>query len=438
MSIMNFYVYIVNIIYKLTAFVNPKLRSFFFKLSCFGLSIWYFLYSIPYTKDLLLSTYILGHNFHKRLTFVALLVLLLFSSIDRKVANTKWNKKLLFLYFLFPIGVLINSFFIEISEELRYFALESVTILPCLYVTWKNKNIAVIYTTFAYTNIIVTVLYYINCIFASKYGLLNNVTGYFSATISNSNILGSLMLVSIISSIYILLSDNDPLHTIISCLSLSVSIVFLILSGSRVSILSATAIIILLFVYVLKTKAKNVFSFRKFITFLLSLLIVITITTLMLETNSKNTKVLDNQFTISQYIENVDDKFSTNGKTLNQISSSRINIWTSYIEKINLRGHDYYDYAYANSNPMRSHNSFIEVLYFTSFPIGLVFIIFNIYTYLIVIRMFLKNNVFKTNYLFIFLITICYFAFSMLEVSLELDAKLITLFFYILVIPEIL
>lgn len=438
--IINIYVKIVNLLYKLTSFISKSVRNLLLSFSCFSMSLWYVVNGVKETKDFLDSIAISGHHLYHSHVFCFFLVLLLISSVEKEIKETKCNKNRIILFILFPFSIFINKLTIEILPELFYSAVEWLIIFPCLYIVWNERNdYDRLFINLAISMNLAIDLYYINCWLVAKKGIFFAWNAFY-ATMRNPNILGVITMMGIISSIYILCrKSNSIILKLYSYVSIAISFVFVFLSSCRSAFLVIISSFIIVAVYFYKEINKNnIIELSKEI-FENILVIVIFTTLIFYATNIMikiNNEAVNKRVDISmkENINYTKDKISLNNKNLNRFGSDRLNIWEAYLTNIDFCGHDCFDYAY--TNPIyRAHNNFIEVFYFLGVISGIIYLFFAFMIAKETFVLLFKEKRMSTEDMFVLLISIGFAIEAMIEVALEIEYQPIVLSFYLVIAP---
>lgn len=447
MKIMNVYVLLINTIYNCTKRINKRIKNSFLTISCILLGLWYILYSVPQVKNYLFSIYYFkNHNLNSKITFFVLLFMIVFFSVDREVRTIKWNKTLLVLYYVFPILVLITNLYLNVSEAMVNFAIELLTLIPCLIIIWNNRtDYSKLYNSISIGFSLSGFLYYVNCFLVSKKGLLrfDLETQRFYATFSNPNIIGLIYMVAVVSSIYRIYTNHKNIASIfINCIVIAIGTIFIFLSGCRSALLVMFFSLIVLIIFIIKNI--NVKDFKLILQnnkkimaiFIFSFAIITIMTNIMLQNNNaiKFNNNNDNSNVLSQYVNSNYERIVAKNKDMNAISGGRLDVWNAYLSNITILGHDCEDYAY-KLYPYRAHNNLLEICYFIGLPAGILYTIYLICIGFYVFKIIIDKKCNSNICFYISMISVAFAIQSMIEVAVEIDYQGIVFCFYLAIMP---
>lgn len=427
---MNIYVYLINTLYFLTKWIPFKIKNLFLNITCFLLSTYYILYNTYYSKDFLYN-----YGLHKRIVMLFLLVLILLFSINKEVKTISWNKKLVILYFIFPIAILINSIFFKTNDTSFYTSFELLFVFPCYYIVFNNnRNYKDFFKKISFSFTLSCCLYYVLCFILATDGKLIYENTYLRATINNTNVLGFISMNAVLSAIYLLYSSKKTkVSNFYYFLTISIGINLILFAGCRSAILVIIFSFLIVAIFYFKTTNHMTFcnckTIIKYFSILFVLMIIVFNTTkIMIDINTQNnSEYRKNGIYSNEIITHSVSKVNKSNTYENGISTGRFNIWKNYILNIRIVGHDCDDYAFLDYLP---HNNYIEVSYFYGLIAGLAYTTFCIFIGIKSVILLFNKNITEDIFLYIVIIVVSFTIQSLIEIAVELDGQAITLLYY--------
>lgn len=433
------YITVLNIIYKGTRYISPAIRqgiaffSFFamimFLFMCYSPGI--FGFDLNYTQRGIVSTIFLSIN--------------IIMSIDRPLKAIKWNHFFSALWVAFGIIIFISCLVLDMGEGFMTFATSVLFLFPCFYLVWNNRgDYEKCFLIAAKIIAIVFFLFFILCVIFAPFNEHTVISGRYMGATTNANYLGMIAASAMTCGLY-LFTCRKGSAWIMGVFTCEIAISLTIFSGSRTSLISIVAqslvFLIFYFRYDLRTSKDKLKTVVKFL-----LLIVLVIgcrpvnemllnntfvpvkepvatvvkgTVKMVKSEArelraeKRGKKLRNSETAQAALQGqlsgseesvqpqqseIAQRFSMEGKDLNQLSSGRLNIWKLYLEEISWKGHDKNNviqgYPVAAGEPW-AHNVFLEVAYRFGLAAGILYLMIAVYGGVCLLRFLFSKDFYR-------------------------------------------
>lgn len=437
------YIDIFNETFKLTGRINQNIREWIVKISIFLLMAEYFVLTILTLRGIV-DFYVIDAT--KIGTFF--LVLVCIFSVNEPLKYIKWNKWIAYPYFAAATYMTLMSIDHFTGRCYQAYALQMLLVFPALYFIWGNRKDYTKYFDWIAKSLIIigTVTTICTFIFApvTEKTLIGNANQYIGLTF-NPNRLGTLTIMIIAACLY-LISKRDKWAIFYMVLS-GINTGFTIMSESRAAILvvifqMVAFIVILMRLDFVKAKIKT----SVFILLSIGIVIVsVSVTEFTLNQignppTSVKSATTDNSIVYSDSINNTSQqevsRFSTKGKSLDDFSSGRIEIWKWYLERMHIRGNDCtnHEVVYGNGSVVHNaHNTFLEIPFRFGIPAGIFYALFMIGVIVVLIKSaIIKGS--RRYVIFIVMASLAYFIEAMLDVmTLPFERGPVLLFYMSLV-----
>lgn len=437
------YIDIFNETFKLTGRINQNIREWIVKISIFLLMAEYFVLTILTLRGIV-DFYVIDAT--KIGTFF--LVIVCIFSVNAPLKHIKWNKWIVYPYFAAAVYMTLMSIDHFTGRCYQAYALQMLLVFPALYFIWGNRKDYTKYIDWIAKSLVIigTVTTICTFIFApiSDATLLGASDRYMGLTF-NPNRLGTLTIMITAACLY-LISKRDRLAIFYIVLS-GVNTGFTIMSGSRTAILVVVFqliafAVILMRIDFIKAKIKTLV----FIMFSIAIIVVsvpltdFTLNQIGNPPTSIESTTVDDSTAHSDSINNVSSqktsRFSAKGKSLDDFSSGRIEIWNWYLDRMHMRGNDCtnHEVIYGNGSVVHNaHNTFLEIPFRFGIPAGIFYALFMMGVIVVLIKAALIQGP-RRYVTFIVMASLAYFIEAMLDVmTLPFERGPVLLFYMSLV-----
>jgi O-antigen ligase len=249
----------------------------------------------------------------------------------------------------------------------------------------------------------------------------------------HANLLAMLCVCTMASALY-LISALRSKKRFLNFILIAMSIYILLQTGSRTSFIAAICIFVVwLIAKKDKTLHKNIRRLTKNI--IVTAIIAIAVALIFVFAYRPGFfSALPEIFTV------LSERFGSGIQGgVDQYSSGRIEIWQYCIDHVNLFGNDYYDSVFVTKDGFIQyycHNTPIEFMYRCGAPAGVMYLIFEVFVAIQILRrMFSKNSIRKYELLFCMFAT-AYLVESMLDVQVfPFDTRALVLGFFMTLHP---
>lgn len=350
----NFYMTLLNLIFRITGKIDEKIRNRIVQFSLFFLSVDYFVWqSFSFFHIMISQT-------EKSIIGCGLLCFIIVMSIKEKLHKIKWNMFLWGIWSICSILIILSGFLHVVGDGVRPLGFIMLFGFPCLYFVWNNRRD---YETFfnwvAKAFMITMVLYFVACIFVAPLEVTERFGFRYAATTHNPNRLGMLCAAAVSSCLY--LYANPKRNSWIYLFPCGIAVSFAFLSMSRASLLAIIVPVVLVAVFFIKNNDVFKMSRRgavlKMMILVLGMVICIPIVSTILTTGNSvvgsASEMISEKYVVFAQEENksvaedsyqerekyLKDRLGTAGKDLNSLSSGRIEVWTYYLKHLNWWGH---------------------------------------------------------------------------------------------------
>lgn len=369
-------------------------------------------------------------------SFFILVAVITVVSVDRKLETIKFNLVIYIPYALMAVFILIASLHHDLGKSFMIMPIVMLVSFLCLFYVWGNrKDYDVLFTSFARAYMVFTIGVIIVSILFCPYfkDQLVHLYGYSIMGI-NPNGFAKLLLPSIVSGVYLLISSKYKIEMIISAIIVGAAGYLLVITQSRAGMLGLILLSIVGIIYLrrnnIKEKCNNTINLKSLT--IIIIIAVITMAGLLQYFSPLINEPLKNPveaMETKEEIENVyssvtkeesDDSYSYVGQIGSEIiadnqfllkldtySAGRISIWSAYLDNITLSGRS------ENLLVWGPHNQYIEMSYKTGILTGIIWLCLSLLIGGIIVHKCVKTK--KEFWLFQLLAFIVFFIISMLD-----------------------
>ena len=406
------YMDFVNYIYKKTRHISEDIKAKIVVFSFFMLFINMFLSTAGVYKG---STSIAA--------FIGVIItfFIILFGIDKKIENIEINKNLLILLYIVSGFFLISGILHRVIAYILCSLIFAV-LLPIFYIIFNNET--------GYSKFLISfnngikysfILLIIVSIFISPL-----TSGQYASFLANPNGLGAYLTIVLPALLYLFETGKDKTNKILDLILIGCVFGLSIFVKSRTTYLSFIfiGIVYILYLWINKINLKEILI-RLFKILLSSALgTVILFSMLTYVSNfiiSVEKNIFGNSFVVTFKAESSYREFTSLTEQIssaadrskkgiaddNTISSGRAEIWSMYISKLNLTGHNAdklkvpYQGGYLEAN---SHNTYLQIAYSAGIIAGLSFVIMNILFLIYLLKIIfygIKKRNLDIKYLFI-------------------------------------
>lgn len=437
------YIDIFNEIFKLTGKINQNIREWIVRISIFLLMTEYFVLTILTLRDVV-DFYVIDAT---KIGTLFLIIVCIFS-VNAPLKHIRWNKWIVYPYLAAAAYMTLMSIDHFTGRCYQAYALQMLFIFPALYFIWGNRGDYVKYIDWIAKSLVIigTITTVCTFIFApvSDATLLGTSDRYMGLTF-NPNRLGTLTIMITAACLY-LTSKRDRWAIFYIVLS-GINVGFTIMSGSRTAILVVIFQIIAFLIILMRIDfVKNKIKTSVFILFSIAIIAVsIPVTEFALNQignppTSVKSETVDGSIVHSDSTNNTPlqetSRFSVKGKSLDDFSSGRIEIWKWYLERMHIRGNDCtnHEVIYGNGSVVHNaHNTFLEIPFRFGIPAGIFYALFMMGVIIVLIKAaVIKGS--RRYVIFIVMASLAYFIEAMLDVmTLPFERGPVLLFYMSLV-----
>lgn len=376
------------------------------------------------------------HNFQREIIVSVLILLITVFSVNGELKPIKWNTAVFCPFLLFGFSILAVSFIH--STGLVLLAVEYIVLLPALYFVWINRgDMHVLFSTISLTVVFEGILDLVYCFILSEQAHAFVYVDRYAGNAGGPNQFGEIGVAIMIAGLFILVTyRTDLIGCILSSAGIGIGVSFVILSGSRTSMLAEMVCVLSVVLYGIKLIAlRKDFTKEHLSRLVIALLLAAVVLFIGLQLDNIYYKSLQRQnedVSVSalndsfativgtvaetgqpeeQNATSITDRFGFHGD-INSYSSGRIALWKLYIDNFAPLGKDDF---WEPGNPegkihiFPAHNNIIEYTYRCGYVTGAVYLVLYIIIGVAGLRLLFGSK--HTEYYKIFCI-MCIGAFS--------------------------
>lgn len=427
------YLTVLNIFYKGTRHISPAVRQgiafFSFLAMVVFLFIFYaakaFKWELDYTQRGIICIIFLSLN--------------TIMSVERPLKAVKWNPAFSIPWFLCGAIIFITTLLMDIGEGYLPLSICMLILFPCVYLVWSNRrDYEKLFSMAAKSFVICFLLFFALCVIFYPFNEITVIAGRYQGITGNPNTLGLIAAGTLTCGLY-LMTQAQKGGWLIAILACEIAFSLAIVSESRSALFSIIAQMGIFLIYYLRYYIRDHDILKSlFKLVLLSVLIIgcipinqallsnsllpmrVEVTTAVKhiakevkeearvqkqEKRNKNkaqqaqkTEIPIETGTETQPQEkSLQERFNTEGKDLNQLSSGRVALWQMYAQELRWTGHGMDDLVInpGTGTSMRSHNVFLEFAYHLGIPAGILYLAVAIWAGICILRFLFSKRFYK-------------------------------------------
>lgn len=361
-----------------------------------------------------------------------LLILVTFMSIKGEIKAVSWRKSLVIPYYLFALGLVGIGLMHPIGGGYGFFGLMMLTVYPCLYLTWNNRDdYEVLFDNISVAFMIIGTFYFIWFAVADYYNTEVLIGDRHEGGMYNANFLSfigvSLSCVALYFLYRCLTKDGKKSIITISYSSITIimGVVLSIKGGSRSALLIfGVNTLIIVFFIIKKGVVVDNNERKKHMTPITIIIFAVVIAAIIF--GAKHHMLFLERFDFSN-------------QSVDQYSSGRIGLWRGYAQHLNLLGHDMssvdWNALTGGMNTRHAHNNFLDFSYRSGIIVGICCIAFQLVAGILTLIMMFKKGINRDYEVFVVLFTVHFLVLSLIDIATLPMTNYAAFFFYICVAP---
>lgn len=427
------YLTVLNLIYKGTRHISPAVRQGIAFLSFFAMMLFLFVFyaSKEFNWDL---------SYTQRGVFcIIFLSLAVIMSIDRPLKAVKWNPVFSIPWFVCGAIALVTSLLMEIGKGYLPLAICMLVVFPCMYLVWSGRgDYETLFDMAAKGFVICFFLFFVLCVIFYPFNILTVISGRYQGATGNPNTLGLISAGAMTCGLYLMTRAKRG-GWLLAILACEIAFSFVIVSESRSALFSTIAQMGIFLIYYLRYYLREHDLLKSL--FKVILLAVLIIGCLPLNQALLSNSVMPMRTEVTKVVKQIardakteariqrqkkrdkhprrqeqsetpatdttpdilaqekplQERFNTEGKDLNQISSGRLTLWKLYLQELSWKGHDAEDLIInpSTGRPMRSHNVFLEVAYHLGIAAGIFYLIAAVWAGVCILKFLFSRRFYK-------------------------------------------
>lgn len=403
---------------------------------------------------ILMALYLLWHSYpvlgisttknNEMLLGCGVIAIILILSLKDKLVRINWNRFVPVALSICAIWMLGMSFLHPIGPGFRAIALTILVGFPALYFVWGNReDYQTLYLLISKAFSHVLTGYFLICMIFLPAGIATS--GRYTGSTVNPNIWGMLCVAAAVC-VFFVISETKGKTILLYFFSLWVAVTGVAYSGSRTAFLIILIQSIIFGCYYLRHKILRAKDKMKGIAVLLALLLII-ISAVVLPSyvgsqitvntaTEPQAEELENSVEEASALISVLDRLENQDSNLDAMSSGRLSLWKTYLENLNLTGHNGNQLLYVSrfDRSEWAHNTALEYAYRCGFIPGVLFLLVEIYAGIYVL-IWLFSKKYEPWRLFSMLGIISFCCYSVLDVLIYPFEHVIMFLFFIAIMP---
>lgn len=380
MLIQRIYIPILNYIYRFTKCFSDIFRQAMIYALISIIIVSSYFYQIDFFFGFSYSASI--NSIIGVISFIGIIVF----SIDREIKTVRINSMLIYIMALCGLVVFLSGIHHYIGYSYMIMGLFMMFLVPPFVMVWRNRgDIDTIFDIFSLIFVISFVLYFMVNMAMMPY-MEADVSGRYAGVAADPNGAAKTAVLACLCALYLFISCEKRIKFLLLPV-LSVSIGMTILTVSRTNLLALAIILIFSILFVLKKiyNDKNR-SFRKYIYYPLSIILVIILVPLFIygygmakSVDTGNVIYVSEEKKVSEVIETrlTQGSDENNEVNINAASSGRIEIWKYCFDRVSLVGNDVSEGVIMIPETGRvndhAHNTSIELMHRSGIFAGILF-----------------------------------------------------------------
>lgn len=441
-KIQSIYIFILKYTYKITGKIDQRIRNIVIWFASFAL-IWLCIYNYAVWSRGADTT-----QFERDIIGCVLLAIIALFSVDRPLEKILWNRQIVFIWYVFALLLFISGCLHSVENSYWLWSISMLIGFPGFYLIWQNrKDYETLFTIIASAMLVAIVIYFVICL-----GTISNevnLYGRYWAFMRNPNHLGKVAVSGMAAILYLFFKSR---YGWLLGIPSGICICLAVLSGSRAAMIIIVAQVVAFIIFNLKTYLRTK-QFRETILTVIFFVVISCAAYSMAERGLEYCQI-HNSETVSENVDNtveqsvagasieennkvLADRFHVEGKTPNQISSGRLDIWKYFLKKINLLGNDWEKYKAGTPEYAHqwAHNDVIEISYRSGVFAGIFDVLFLMYLGIYILKTLFSKNIAENSLYFVIFSILAYGGYAMLDVISFPFSMQYTFMFFVSLMP---
>ena len=364
-----------------------------------------------------------------------MLMLAAIFSMRQEIKTVQWRTSLVVPYLLFALGLVAIGLMHPIGGGYGFFGLMLLTVYPCLYLVWNNRNdYEALFDKIAMAFMIAGTVYFIWYAYVDFENIEAVYGGRHEGGLYNANFLSFLGVSVCCSALYYLyrsltITGKKPVIAIsYSLIAIVLGTIMIAKGGSRTAILILLANILVTVYFLLKRAAINQANNRQVRK--RSRLPVVIIAVIILAA----ILVVGIKYDLSFL-----SRFDFSNQNADQFSSGRLCIWKNYAQNLTLLGHDMtsvdWDTLMGGMDTRHAHNNFLDYSYRSGIVVGVCCIALQLVAGIITLICMFKRKRNRGYEVFVTLFSVQYLLLSLIDIATLPMTNYGAFYFYICIAP---
>lgn len=356
-----------------------------------------------------------------------LLFVVVIMSIKEEVKVVQWRTSLSLTLLLFASFVVGIGLMHSIGYGYGFFGLKLLTIYPCLYIVWNNReDYEKLFDKISIAFIITGMGYFVWFAYMDYTDSETVAGARHLGGMANANFVSFIGLIICCSALYCLYRSirkkrKSSIEISFFATAIITGSVLIAKGASRTAILVVVANAFIVAFFLIKNSEKK--NAKKMGVVIGAILIVLMIVIIVIGVGRESTFL---------------ERFDFTNKDANQFTSGRIDIWGNYATRLNLLGHDMSEVDYdvlTNNITWHAHNTFLEYGYRCGVLTGMFCILFQLIAGIITLSIMFSKRGNRDYEVFVVIFTVHYLIMSLLDIATIPMTNYGAFFFYICVAP---
>lgn len=446
----DFYILVFNRIFKYTSKIDERIRNAIVVLSIFWLVLSVFILPILTVQGVKLHT--------KDLTVIGdyALILICIFSIEKPLERVVWNKWITYPYFMVAAYMVLMSIDHYVGRCYGAYAVALLLIFPAMYFVWGNRKDYQVYyqwlsLSIAGLGILIVIVHFL----LAPVNIHTTLADRYVGLSDNPNRLGMVSVVITAAALYLAAGKRKCSWVWMSLVGACIGMTWLTVSRT------ALIVVALQLVGWILIQARNELLKKKIKFFLVICLSAVTLiasfyctekllqngtvsianlgvmnmaeeTTAGTKDDAASSDKVEETKVATDVQDSTEERFSTQGKTVNEFSAGRIEIWKWYLDRMHVRGNDCSHHKVIMESGKTVHNAHNTVLEI-GFRYGILSGIGYAIIMMIIAVMIFKATIIRPGRkygLLVAMVTIAYYIEAMLDVmTLPFERGLVLIFY---------
>lgn len=418
------YKFCFNISFKATRHINEKIRNGIVIVCLFVLVSLYF---VQNAKNAL-QFYVFDTIDRSIVGGIAILILCIFS-VNAPLEKVKWNKWLMYTYYLAAIYMTLMSFHHSPGRGYKIFAILFLVAFPAIYFVWNNrKDYETYYNWFAKAIVVSGSITIVLTYLLRPINSDTIIDGRYVGLTSDAGMFGLSCVIITTATLYLIAKKSKGLWFYLLITGISTSFVWL--GGTRTSIIIVFCQLVAWAIMFIRISPKET---KKKVVATIMITLCVVIIAVPVITSSLKLAGEYVSFSFAEEPENPLDRFDRDDKNIDDFSSGRIFLWKYYLKELTWTGNDATNHKIITPSGQElhnAHNAYLEIAYRFGIPAGVFFLLFMLGVCVIMIKTIFSG---RKDYFTIFFVlaSIAYGIGSMLDAQTHPFTRGPVLIFYL-------